>query len=114
MLQVTAKVFKACLRDGDLPARLGGEEFAALLPYASPEQALAAGERIRLAIANMPIRLPDDRVLSITASIGVAHWNTEDEDIQPALKRADVALYQAKEGGRNRVVVHEESTKHEE
>lgn len=106
VLSLIARIFKACMRDGDLAARMGGEEFAALLPRANQEQALMVAERIRQSVASTPIVLPDGQALSVTISIGSTLWQSSDGDIQDALKRADMALYHAKEQGRNRVVAY--------
>lgn len=109
VLQAVAHLFKACMRDGDLAARMGGEEFNALLPGANIEQAVAIAERVRQSVSAMPVMLADGRVINVTISIGVSLWYSSDTDIQEALKRADQALYMAKEQGRNRVITHHSS-----
>lgn len=91
----------------DLPARLGGEEFAVLLPRTRPEHGLMVAERIRQAVTWTTIPNPgagEEEIL--TASLGVATLYPSEENA-PAdlLARADAALYRAKEEGRNRVVV---------
>ncbi|WP_255988122.1 sensor domain-containing diguanylate cyclase [Chitinolyticbacter albus] len=107
VLATMAQVIKVVLREGDLAARMGGEEFATLLPKADRQQAMAVAERIRQAVAATPIMLPDNQVLGVTVSIGVGIWQAHDTDIHASLKRADLALYVAKENGRNRVVADE-------
>lgn len=109
-LYFVSQIFKRCLRECDLAARLGGEEFAALLPGATQAQAQIVGERIRQGIATNPVLLADDQFLTITISIGIAMLHTDEPDIQAALKRADRALYQAKQQGRNRVIVYTATT----
>jgi diguanylate cyclase (GGDEF)-like protein len=89
----------------DVAARLGGEEFAALLATSNQEQAQAMAERVRQVIAGTPVHLADGRAVPVTASIGLALLQPDDPDIYAALKRADQALYTAKQTGRNRVVV---------
>jgi two-component system, cell cycle response regulator len=88
--------------------RQGGEEFVALLDDAAADDALAAGERLRLAIANKPLNLPNSALttLTITASIGVSTIKPDDNGLDDLLRRADVALYEAKSAGRNRVVLN--------
>ena len=91
------------LRPTDLLGRLGGEEFAVLLPDADLEGARAVAERIRERIADL--RVPDPAgAIAFTVSIGAAVCESEARSIQPTLDRADAALYQAKAQGRNRVV----------
>jgi diguanylate cyclase (GGDEF)-like protein len=92
------------LRPDDLIARYGGEEFCALLRDVDEPEALQVAERLRAAIADLSLDV-DGRALRITASIGVA---TLRADLQDAMRRADAALYRAKERGRNRVESAEE------
>ncbi len=97
-------VAEACrlLRQSDVVARLGGEEFAVLLPETGRDDALASAERLRAGIPSLSFNAGAD-TFSVTASVGVALIADEDDDIDAALKRADVALYEAKRGGRNQV-----------
>ena len=86
------RILRIRLRESDLMARYGGEEFAALLPACPPDEAIAAVERLRLAI-------PEGE----TCSAGVAYWDG-DEGPEVLIGRADAALYEAKRAGRDRVV----------
>ncbi|MBV8467509.1 MAG: diguanylate cyclase [Burkholderiales bacterium] len=104
VLERAARILQVTLRQPDLPARIGGEEFVALLPETSLQQAMEAAERIRQAIEDAPLTLEDGRLVAITASFGVAAYKDED-DIHPAIDRADEAMYRAKQGGRNRVEI---------
>jgi diguanylate cyclase (GGDEF)-like protein len=102
VLVAVAACLKAQLRSCDLAARYGGEEFLAVLPETDAEGARLAAERIRSAIAAMPLAALDDR--RITISIGCGSFPgvsplTADERI----RLVDEALYRAKESGRNRV-----------
>lgn len=94
-------VAERVLRTEDVFARFGGEEFVALLPDTGGEQALAAAERLRVAFAEdcEPVHQPQP--FTFTASIGIAEM-APGEDLADALRRADAALYGAKEAGRNR------------
>jgi len=103
VLKRLAETVQAGIRPYDLFGRLGGEEFAILLPDADLATASLIAERLRIAVAASPA-LVEGEVLPITVSIGVAILAAEDAAIDPLLDRADRALYQAKEGGRNRVV----------
>ncbi len=91
------------LRETDVPARLGGEEFAVLMPTTSLAQALAVAERLRDALAHTPVAIGDEEQIHFTVSIGVTEWQPADADIDATLHRADEALYRAKHNGRNRV-----------
>lgn len=95
-------VSQRCMRVQDTMGRLGGEEFAVLLPRASVEQAQGVAERLRKLLVDHPLRLTDENV-ALTASIGVTLLRPG-ESPEVALGRADQAMYQAKSEGRNRVV----------
>jgi diguanylate cyclase (GGDEF)-like protein len=90
------------LRPCDLFARIGGEEFAILLPGSDHENSLLAAERVREAVAAALIEVGGLRI-PVTVSLGVSALAEEDEDIALAVSRADQALYRAKAAGRNRV-----------
>lgn len=95
---------RASLRGADLACRYGGEEFVLLLPDTGPDHAAAAAERLRMVILEKPFTLSNGQSLAITASMGLS-WMTEAMDSpEKLLRQADDALYQAKNGGRNRVV----------
>jgi len=95
-----AKILRQQLRSVDLCCRYGGEEFVLCLPDTHLEGAKDVAERIRLAILQETIRSNDDLPLSISISLGVAD-SQDDQSVEGILKRADAALYQAKDGGRN-------------
>lgn len=92
------------IRGVDLVARFGGEEFFVAMPDIDQRAAAAAAERIRRAVEGAPVPLPDGTgQVSVTVSIGVAIATSADSDAEAIIRRADSALYQSKESGRNRV-----------
>lgn len=109
VLQAFARAAQAQLREGDILCRIGGEEFTILLPGTYIEQATLVAERLREAIEASPVDVGADIVdggqLSYTASIGVTVIHVQENSLKPAIKRADQGLYEAKEAGRNRIVV---------
>ncbi|KTG16754.1 MULTISPECIES: GGDEF domain-containing protein [unclassified Guyparkeria] len=102
-LIIVAKTFNKLIRDVDMIARFGGEEFVMLLPGASGEDALKVVDRIREKLARTKLR-SREREISVTASCGLATF-APDEEMETVFSRADDALYQAKEQGRNRCVL---------
>src|SRR6185436_13534648 len=98
-LNAFCRVATAALRPGDLFGRLGGEEFAALLPHAALEKGLDVAERIRAGFAATVLNSAA-RTFNATVSIGVAM--SSDSGLISLLTVADRALYRAKENGRNR------------
>jgi len=110
VLREVANRIKAELRLSDALARFGGEEFVVLLIDADLESATYVGERIRAGIAASMIELSHGVKVSITASVGVSSLAQVPGDVSPEeqatqlIEQADEALYQAKEGGRNRVI----------
>ena len=110
VLKRVGKIIPLELREYDIAARYGGEEFSILLPSTSIEEAHAVAERLRKAIESAEIditeaRVPDTKMLKITASMGVSYYNDKMKDPKELYKTADNGLYQAKEQGRNRVVI---------
>jgi two-component system cell cycle response regulator len=97
-----AAVAREAKQDGAVAGRLGGEEFVILLEGCALEQGMAMAESIRARIAALNFETPKGP-MTLTCSFGVSERQT-DENIDEMLKRADVALYAAKNGGRNRVV----------
>lgn len=93
----------ANLRRTDLFGRLGGEEFGAVLTETDSERALRVAERIRSELAQMPVP-SEGGTIRCTVSIGLTSCLDDDKSIDDAMRRADMALYQAKEAGRNRVI----------
>jgi len=103
VLQGVVGRLKESVRDGDIIGRYGGEEFIAILPDCDACRVQAVAERIRLGIANCPIPA-GDLTIPVTASLGVALTSPSASPIQNLLSKADWALYQAKNSGRNKVV----------
>lgn len=91
-----------CLRASDTFARYGGEEFVVLLPDTDLEGAKTLAERIRIRIEQHPLPI-DHKTISMTISAGVTVLQSDDDGVDPMLRRADKALYAAKQGGRNRI-----------
>ena len=102
MLQKVAEVAEDMKRITDVVARTGGEEFALLLPETDKEGAMNLAERLLKAIADATVKDNLGVPVQVTSSIGVATVNKIDT-IDGFLRDADVALYRAKDGGRNRV-----------
>ena len=105
VLREFANRLRRGLRGIDLPGRYGGEEFAVAMPDTDRETAQMVAERLRRFIAEEPFAVSGGHSLPITASIGVASSTGDNDTSGAMLDRADKALYAAKEGGRNRVVV---------
>lgn len=102
VLQGVSQTMRFGIRQGDIPCRYGGEEFAILLPQADLGVATAVGERLREILARTLI--PTDKgQIGVTTSVGVACLDEHDEGYEVLLERADKALYTAKRAGRNRV-----------
>jgi diguanylate cyclase (GGDEF)-like protein/PAS domain S-box-containing protein len=102
-LRQLATALQMVLRSDDVPARVGGEEFAVLLPNTDLRQAEALAERAGELISGQEINGRDSR-FRLTVSIGIADLTPEVRSLSELLRRADAALYQAKARGRNRVV----------
>lgn len=108
VLQVIADTTRKEMRQKDVLARFGGEEFIALLSETSIHDGLLIAERIRERIQNECLTLKD-KTLSFTVSAGVAELKSHKQDLDELVKHADIALYRAKENGRNCVVRYDPS-----
>ncbi len=105
-LKQFADICRSNLRETDIAGRLGGEEFAVLLPDTGVEHARDLSDRLRKKLADTPLRL-DGEEITLTASFGVTSVKAGDDGLRDAYQRADKALYRAKAQGRNQVVVWE-------
>lgn len=103
-LTQTATIIASMLRSTDTLGRIGGEEFAVILPETSRVDALTTAERIRRRVENARLTLADGKTAALTVSIGVASIDEAKGSLETLMKLADQRLYQAKERGRNRVV----------
>ena len=101
VLRAIGRTIASTVRDLDVPARFGGEEFVVLLRDPSPEVALEVGERIREAVERIDLR--DVGVGPVTVSVGASVSRADGEAVASLVQRADHALYRAKRYGRNRV-----------
>ncbi len=95
-------ILKKNMRSYDIAARYGGEEIAIILPHAITRQGLNLAERIRKEIMDTPFELEDGKKTEITVSIGLASYPANSTSKKDLMKKADQALYLAKEEGRNR------------
>jgi len=102
VLRAVAATARATVRGHDMLARIGGEEFAIVMPETNAAEAKSASNRVRTAIAGDPILLQSGERVSVTASAGAAALKPG-ESATDLLARADAALYEAKNAGRNTV-----------
>ena len=106
IIKVSKKLLELA-RDSDIVSRYGGEEFVILFPQTTLAEAVNIAERIRYEIEKISIQLEDGNKLSVTVSIGASEvLNNLDKSIESSIQRADKALYEAKESGRNKVLIN--------
>ncbi len=103
VLKKTAQILKGNIRTSDLAIRFGGEEFLILLTDVRAGEAVKIAEKLRQLVERTKFKVPGGQIQK-TISIGVSEFPIDSEGIWEAIKYADVALYKAKEAGRNRVV----------
>jgi diguanylate cyclase (GGDEF)-like protein len=106
-LQAVAATSREALRDWDILGRIGGEEFAVLLPETESSQSQAVAERLRQTVATAAVPVERGETTHLTVSIGIATAGSEDDDFDALLGRADQALYEAKRTGRDKVCLAE-------
>ncbi len=108
VIQALATTIQSLCRGHDLCGRLGGEEFAILLPQSDLAGAAAMAERLRVAVRGVTdVRSDGGQEVRFTISLGAATLHGQDDKLDALLQRADRALYQAKETGRNRVMLEQ-------
>lgn len=106
VIAAVAPAVKENLRDGDIAARYGGDEFTLILPNTAAQDALKVAEGIRSSVQQLRINLPGvDEIITVTTSQGIAEFPRHGTDIDGLREQADQALYQAKEAGRNRAAI---------
>ncbi|MGE5623293.1 MAG: GGDEF domain-containing protein, partial [Bacillota bacterium] len=98
-----AELCRRTLRSVDVVGRLGGEEFAVLLPQTDLRHAVEVAELLRQRIGQTEVHTDSGEVIRFTVSIGAASWTDKIKDIEALLAQADEALYAAKNTGRNKV-----------
>jgi len=102
-----ANYLKSSLRESDIIGRIGGEEFLVGLPSLELEKGKAVAEKLRAGFVNDLILINNDTTIDVTISIGISIYRyTEEINLREILKKADIALYNAKNSGRNRVCFH--------
>ena len=113
VLKSVAKIISQELREYDIASRYGGEEFCILLPDTKIKEAAFVAQRLRKAVEKSDINISDEglagEVLNVTISVGVSEFDENFDSPQRLHQCADIALYEAKRRGRNRVVVYDES-----
>ncbi|SFP94424.1 GGDEF domain-containing protein, partial [Hydrogenimonas thermophila] len=102
VLKAFASLLMHRMRESDIVVRYGGEEFIAILPETDIKRAFVVIESIRKLVEDMKISIENNKEISITISAGIAEYNRK-ETLDQLIKRADDALYLAKDRGRNRV-----------
>lgn len=106
VIKMVAKILTSSIRETDIVARFGGEEFIILLPYTTEDEAIFVAEKIRHIIENRTIESRGKQV-TVTISLGVSQMKEQDDNIESIIVRADEALYLAKSKGRNQTVLSE-------
>jgi len=104
VLKLAAQIFATCLRETDVAARYGGDEFAIILPETELAEGLKVAEKLRSQASSVCLNADKKIKTKISLSIGIAQAEAKDDDAMSFLRRVDEALYQAKQQGRNRVV----------
>jgi len=105
VLEEFARIIKVNIRHIDIPFRYGGEEFVVLFPFVIADQSVTVVEKIRHQLAATKFTTDDGKILSVTTSAGLSTY-TSKENHKTFIKRADLAMYQAKENGKNQIIIN--------
>ena len=103
IIKKLSKTITENIKESDLAVRYGGEEFLVLLHGVDEPEAIEIAERLRLKVADMKVKAGNE-ILQKTISIGVSMFPSDTDSVWKCIKFADIALYRAKESGRNRVI----------
>ena len=114
VLQQIAKILVGESRDIDIVARYGGEEFALILPETKTKDALILAERLRSAIQHHPFIEPEGRSVPVTISLGLSQYPVHSLEREGLIMAADLAMYQSKTLGRNRVTAYSDDIQNDE
>lgn len=106
-IKIFYDVIQDCLRTNDILARLGGDEFAAILTNIQPGDVMHLATRLCSRIRQLEIGFDGLDSITLTASIGIVSYNQKNNSVETILNNVDIALYQAKERGRDQAVVFE-------
>ena len=110
MLSRFADTIRQVFRQMDSAFRFGGEEFVVLLPETTAQEGMIPAERFRQRIADSAFPVsPGGKPVSVTVSVGIAQYR-EGDTVDEVIRRADLAMYAAKSGGRNRVADYDQLT----
>jgi diguanylate cyclase (GGDEF)-like protein len=103
LLKLTVQCIQGQLRQSDIVARFGGDEFVVVLPETPSNGALGVAERIRKSVESSPLTTRDKKV---NATVGIAGYPNQGHDLETVLERADHAMYASKNGGKNRITLY--------
>ncbi len=105
LLKLTVQCIQSQLRQTDIVARYGGDEFVVVLPETPSNGAVGVAERIRKSIQSSPLTTRDKKV-ALTVSIGIAGYPNQGHDLDTVVERADHAMYASKNAGKNRITLY--------
>ncbi|MHB8171471.1 MAG: GGDEF domain-containing protein [Thermincolia bacterium] len=108
ILAEIARIMKDSVRDADTVVRYGGEEFAVVLPSTDTDEAAYVAERIRYVVENFTFSCSDGTPTKVTVSMGIACFPKDSRNKSELISHADLALYRAKQTGRNKVCIYED------
>jgi len=110
VLSTLSDVFRRCLTEEELVSRIGGEEFALMLPGTTATQATARAEQLLMAITERDMEFHNSLLPNLTVSAGVATCPDHGSDLYELLRKADLAMYDAKDAGKNCVRAHSDAS----
>jgi len=113
VLKSVARLLRTTFRETDIICRFGGEEFVVVMPAATLQDCRDRAEQLRISMANQTFTYGTEMIGPVTLSAGISALYTENDTADDLLRRADNALYQAKAGGRNRVISADTGARHQ-